>query len=609
MFAAFYRSRLPTAGRKPVAVLRKAGIGAALIVILAIPARAETLILQVGRDARENPPFCEAVRISIDWAAIEKDAGIRFRSFSDGTSKINRPRFDPRTARQLLEKIDYSPRRYPLALYFHPSAERLAGIAGGLLKDAGISADFGPLNERVERRLQAEFRRSPARTCLIAEFEKAPDAPVARPDLTVDLLEPEFNPETAELTVRFRAFNRGGSAADAGRISIGDDRLGLRFPPIDIPGLPAREPYSAMRTFPVSRSYFGRRADLTAVIELTRGGTDSDPDNNRSKPRRISFNMPDLVISRVRPRIEDERLIAEVTIANGGGAGAVSTLLRMSDKSGQLNAEVRTPPLPGGGEETIELAAHVPERIIGQHIRLEVEIDPNGRVLELDERNNSRETALALEIESAEKLPDLAIDVSAVEFEPKSRRLAIDAVVYNQGNAEAEETDISLIYGSDSVLGLTDETSPRLRPDEHRNVVLTRQVQSGMIGRTVHLRARIDASSAIAEISEENNFSRATSVFFAKFEPPPPTIDWRWVAAAAALAALVLLVRRFRGRDPDRRGSAPHALIFRPRPDPGAQSIDRSAGKPGIVFDLSLRPVADSGSQTVTSEMRTRHDP
>lgn len=291
--------------------------------------------------------------------------------------------------------------------------------------------------------------------------------------------------------------------------------------------------------------------------------------------------LPDFVVGSPQIRFDagTRQLGVQVTVENAGPGPAPPSEIAIIDHSGT----VRFPPLIAPAMRprsaaNVNARVQIPDSMLGRVLELQAEVDPRKVLQELNERNNFGKSVPFKLPKPPARLPDLIVDWQGHRYDPDARRLAVQALIRNIGDAPAAAnvTDVQDQSGAVSGRLLQRAVGP-LKPGEDAEVTGIITLPANTDQRTLSLTAIVDAKDDVAEANERNNESRALVVQIPPNIAPeaPPSRS-----AEPTVADLVVTIPTAAVLDDGRsvdvslkvvnRGTAPSAattLILRVGPD------------------------------------------
>jgi hypothetical protein len=278
---------------------------------------------------------------------------------------------------------------------------------------------------------------------------------------------------------------------------------------------------------------------------------------------------PDLaILSAENWEFEDDGsvLLLLVKIANHGDTRANQTRVYAGDP--QHDWPGRESLVPAFNPEetgTIEIRLDIPEDQRGTTHVFTLELDPEDKVQEIDERNNVGWTPgifiPPLEVsppptETEFDYPDLVIlNAEFGEFSDDIGVLVLSVRVANRGNAGANETQV---YAWDPESGLLSEYSsvPALLPGEDEWVGIELAIPEEQRGITHTFRVEVDPEEMVSELNEGNNIEWTPGIFIPTLEvspqptepsPPPTAMPVREGADPVPLILIVVTIATLGG--------------------------------------------------------------
>lgn len=223
--------------------------------------------------------------------------------------------------------------------------------------------------------------------------------------------------------------------------------------------------------------------------------------------------LADLSVAALEPRYDPVRGLLEiqVEIRNTGSGPAPAHRLRVVENNGAI--AIPTIPIPGidpGGSTRDAVRVEVPEGVRGRTLELSAEVDPDGRVREVNRRNNKTGTVrVAI---AAPPRPDLIAEALDLAVENARRHVIAKVRVRNVGTATAPVSE-TLFVEAARLLGepVSVRVGP-LRPGAGTTVSATIPIPAGTYGRTLRMQAFADGPGTVEEADEGNNASGVVSV-------------------------------------------------------------------------------------------------
>jgi len=331
----------------------------------------------------------------------------------------------------------------------------------------------------------------------------------AVPDLIVSAFTTNKASYEADETVTVMATikNQGTGSAGAFKISLSSSAIATQNISTASLGVDATRTITFTFTAPTYTS--NTNLMLTAKADSANSVTELDETNNtRSIATVINAAKPDLTIS---------SLTANKTSYNSGETVTVTAVVRNQGKASVPVCEVRlssayitaitktTGSIAAGGTATVTYTFTAPSVSGTKAISLTATADPNNKIVELDETNNTRSTSVTV----VGALPDLTVsslysDKSAYEA---GETVTITACAANIGNLSAQLTTMKLEI---SGIGTQTKNVPALAVNGSSTLTFTFTAPTALTQQTVTLKATIDPDNTIAESNENNNTRAAT---------------------------------------------------------------------------------------------------
>ncbi|MGD8968780.1 MAG: CARDB domain-containing protein, partial [Anaerolineae bacterium] len=260
--------------------------------------------------------------------------------------------------------------------------------------------------------------------------------------------------------------------------------------------------------------------------------------------------LPDLAILDAVWRLEEDLLVLRARVENQGPVESGPSEVYVELRPPQLGTVEPLPPLAPGQSEDVFLYLEFPQELRGETIGLVFNVDPDQRVEEADEGNNTvrlRGTTDPLEPPEREGLPDLTIADAGWHLKEDQDLLELRVLVENQGEAGSGDSDV---YAELPPPGRgTTEPLPPLAPGQSRNVSLNLEFPRELRGETIGLFINVDPGQRVEESNENNN---ADELKVTTDRPEPPGVPLAPIVAgvaALALGGLIYgLVRALRGK-------------------------------------------------------------
>ncbi|WP_168769506.1 CARDB domain-containing protein [Yoonia sediminilitoris] len=245
--------------------------------------------------------------------------------------------------------------------------------------------------------------------------------------------------------------------------------------------------------------------------------------SRRTPPIERLNPVADLIAGRplVRFNPDTRMLLVQVPVQNIGRGEAPPSTMALNDLSRRLRfANVRVPAIGPRSATQVEVTAPVPEAALGQELLLQAIVDPDERVLELNDQNNLSPTVPFTPPEPRprpEPKPDLTVEWQRHAFDPQTGVLTVALVVRNSGagNAKAHAVDIIDQDGA----RLARSAVPPLSPDSLFEASQTILVAERSLGRTIVLAAIVDSADQVDETNERNNQCRLQRIPIPAPEP------------------------------------------------------------------------------------------
>lgn len=436
-----------------------------------------------------------------------------------------------------------------------------------------------------------------------------------QPDLAFADTTARFDEAARQVTISFCVVNRDKGAAGASDVSIRDRLTGKVIGSPAIGALPAGDQTCRKDLpAPVPAGVSGaRQYDLVAdskgrIIE-------SDETNNTVAATAEVSAQPDLGFTGTAAKFDEtaREMVLSFCVINHGTASSSETRVSIRDPAN--GAEVGNPriqPLSSGQPTCRDgLLLAIPAGFSGTQ-RYELTVDPDGKVIESNEDNN---TDRAEAYVSA--LPNLAFADSSTRFDEATRRAMLSFCVVNRGQASSNEAALSIRDSGNVVTSLKAGALSASSQACFNDVAMP--TLEGYAG-TRSYELIVDADNATNESDENDNMRTvsvavpellAPTVFSTAAGPADEPADEPahmplvfFVVAIVGVGVLsggivFLLVRPRSGKRTEH--VPPESIQFRGRPDPGTQ-IAQSAAAQIVLPRLQLRGHVDPGQQHI--EMR-----
>ncbi|RME54800.1 MAG: hypothetical protein D6790_16495, partial [Caldilineae bacterium] len=230
----------------------------------------------------------------------------------------------------------------------------------------------------------------------------------------------------------------------------------------------------------------------------------------------IKFNPPE-------PEVGDT-VIIDVAILNDGDAPANDVLVQVLDVTGgeaaPVGAEQIIDVIPPGESRNIQVVYDNTEEPGSRQIRAVV--DPTNAIEESNERDNRAVKTLRVRPPA---IPDLAVDESALSFDPSSPtegdKVTVKATVSNKGIADAENVAVRFQDVTGSVPQPIGDVQTIAKVPAGGDVeVEVTYATEGKAGKR-RIRVEVDPNDDIRELDEENNQATRTLTVRSKSEAPP----------------------------------------------------------------------------------------
>jgi subtilase family serine protease len=331
----------------------------------------------------------------------------------------------------------------------------------------------------------------------------SPEQSAARADLRVADTAARFDEATRRVALSFCVVNASKGPSPATKVSIRDRSTG------ELVGGSAIEPLSpggkACRSdiwAAVPAGFSGaRRYDLT--VDPDDAVKESNESNNAGLATADVRQRTDLSVADSSAKFDAaaRRVALAFCVVNRGGSASAKTEASVRDRrTGDVVATAPVQPLaPGGRECRGGLTVAVPAEFNGRR-QYEVAVDPQNRISESDEDNNTSLVAVTINAQR----PDLAFADAAVEFDQAAQRAALSFCVVNRSTAPSQQTRVSI---RDRATGEV-VANPRIEPIAAGARVcrkgLSAAVPAGFSGARRYDLV-VDAEDRISESDETNN--------------------------------------------------------------------------------------------------------
>ncbi len=424
-----------------------------------------------------------------------------------------------------------------------------------------------------------------------------------------------FDPQSRDLTLGLTVANLGNAPAGTHRIAVIDRSGTLDFPLLTGDPLGPGEERSLRRSLRIPEAALGRTLLLVAEVDSEAEVPESEEGNNRSEERRFTLpappplpdfrpqrkpeRRPDLAVDR-QPAVtfdaQSRRLSLAVTVGNQGRMEAPASRVIVTEAAGALDfPPLATPILQPGATVRLAVAAVAPAGSLGTTLRLQANVDPDNRIEEADETNNSSAVVsypLPAPAQETPRHADLTITSLHISHQAAGTLALVSLTVTNNGTAPSPPTVVELRAPSEGAMERI--PVPELAAGESWQADWTVALGSAVFGRDTSVAAFVDPDDVVAETLETNNRSRQS------LAAAIPARTWI-IGAGLAAAVLLVTVWLLRARPPRRKLSAPAVrLSYRAQPDAGAQELLRRGEEPAVAFRLALRARSDPGTQNVS---------
>ena len=433
-----------------------------------------------------------------------------------------------------------------------------------------------------------------------------------QPDLAfVDTIA-RFDEATRQVTISFCVVNRGRGAAEASDVSIRDRLTGEVIGSPAIGALPAGDQTCRKDLpAPMPAGFSGaRQYDL--VADSKGRITESDETNNTAAAAAEVSAQPDLGFTDTAAKFDEaaREMVLSFCVINHGTASSGETRASIRDPAN--GAEVASPriqPLTSGQRTCRDgLLLAIPAGFTGTQ-RYELTVDPDGKVIESNEDNNTDRAEAHVSA-----LPNLAFADPSTRFDEATRRAMLSFCVVNRGQVSSNEAALSIRDSGNVVASLKAGALSASSQACFNDVAMP--ALEGYAG-TRSYELIVDTDNATNE-SDENDNMRTVSVAVPEIPAPAdyvtaagpadePADEPAHVPLAFFAVAIVgvgvlsggivfLLVRPRSGKRTEH--VPPESIQFRGRPDPGTQ-ITQSAAAQIVLPRLQLRGHVDPGRQRI----------
>ena len=333
------------------------------------------------------------------------------------------------------------------------------------------------------------------------------------PDLAISNLSVNPNPTTlgSTVTVNFDVTNNGGINSGVSAIQIRLDETILNTVPPSIPSIEAGGTRSFSRNVTIPTNISPGEFSLIVLLDPDNAIEEGDEDNNEASVKlEIPANLPDLVVvdlsTEVSSVLAGELFFLTFTAQNPGNAesGPIDVLVRLS--TGEIIATNTLSSLSGGGNSLVQLQVAIPASVTDTEVTLEVILDPENKIIEENEANNSQSIQLTV-IPTQRMFPDLTLELT----QPLEDTITVTAGqafnvsirVGNNGDSLAPENQIRFTFNDRTIDTLVQAELEVLsvRILEDNSIFVPSITPAGFYSFV----AKVDAKEEVIEKSESNN--------------------------------------------------------------------------------------------------------
>lgn len=320
------------------------------------------------------------------------------------------------------------------------------------------------------------------------------------PDLAMELPSIRILDDARTIRIEAPVSNVGGSPSPATLVRAESEPWREE---VLLRSLPARSGERVEFTFTIPNEERGNEHRFQITVDPEERVRESNEGNNYAEAPSLRIpHLPDLVVRSVRREIVGDgrsvRIVSE--IGNSGGAGARAIAVRA--ESADWSSTGSHAELAAGATANVTITLEIPGGHRGEEHAFEVIVDPENRIIELNENNNSLDTD-ALDIP---ELPDLRVLEPFAEILDDARVLRIGADIANVGGASALGASIQV---SSETWEMPAGESRPLSAGESTPVELSLEIPNDQRGRSHRFEIVIDPDNAITELREDNNRSVA----------------------------------------------------------------------------------------------------
>jgi subtilase family serine protease len=270
---------------------------------------------------------------------------------------------------------------------------------------------------------------------------------------------------------------------------------------IEVPlrGLSAGESERIEARFTIANEERGRDHTFRVLVDPEGRVHEAGKANNlaQAPPLRIP-HLPDLIVrsahGEMLPDARSVKVVAE--IGNVGGAAARGLGVRAA--SGDWEAAETIGELGAGSNTRIEITLVIRPKDRGKQHTFSVNADPQSRIPELNEDNNSRQTA-PLQVPD---LPDLRVKGLSAEILKDAVTLQFTVTVVNDGGASAVGAKVVARSGDWVAPPVS---APPLAVGAEATVTINLEIPEEERGRAHRFEVAVDPDGEITELDEENN--------------------------------------------------------------------------------------------------------
>lgn len=423
-----------------------------------------------------------------------------------------------------------------------------------------------------------------------------------RADLALVAFKARYDPASQEIAVSLAVRNEGRGNSGPFEVGVFDHTGFINATTLRSEGLASGQSTSRSLRIPVQAVTTARTIVLQAEADPGDRVRESNTDNNFSPQIRLLLEpppkpeQPDLQIARLFAEYDPVRnhIVLRAGVVNSGLAPSEATRVRFSELDGQVPAtNIALQALVPGRSIIVQSEAPLAPSPESRLMNFVAWVDVDRRVDESREDNNESHVATLRIPASAAQLPDLVVRSLAIAQTQAGAPISVTAEIVNTGGSGSAATDLELIVAG---AGPIIRPLPALGPNESYTLGLEVPVRVTLFDDTVEVSLEADPAGRNTEVTKANNLRRAQGALHAA--------RWPWIALfGGGLAGLLmisrLLSRLGRGRPDSKSKIPPHLVRLQPSVHAGQQVVTPEPGKPGIEFELSLRPKIDSGNVAV----------